>query len=421
MRIFLKPLWLISAFLLLLLGACGGGGGGGGTTATSTSSGSSGSSGSSTATPINYIPVSVDVNANRFNVPYVSVTICSPNNPGTCQTIDHILVDTGSSGLRIMSSTLNTSLNLPVQTSSGGNPIAECLHFASGYTWGSVRSANLQLGSESVTQLAIQVISDPAISTIPSTCSSIGTGVSTPAALGANGILGVGLFKTDCGNSCSSIAKNQVYYSCVSAVCSSMAQPLANQIQNPVSLFSQDYNGVILAINALSNPNTGQVSTTGTLIFGIDTQSNNASTNGTTLITNSGTGYISTLYNGQAYPSSFLDSGSNGLYFDDSSITQCATTGSTAMPGFYCPSSLLQLNAINTSANTTTASISFAIGNAASLFYGNPNFAVQPTIGGTGLGSGVFDWGLPFFYGKKVYTAIEGNTTTKGTGPYFGW
>jgi hypothetical protein len=30
-----------------------------------------------------------------------------------------------------------------------------------------------------------------------------------------------------------------------------------------------------------------------------------------------------------------------------------------------------------------------------------------------------FDWGLPFFYGRTVYTAIENQSTPAGVGPYF--
>jgi hypothetical protein len=32
-----------------------------------------------------------------------------------------------------------------------------------------------------------------------------------------------------------------------------------------------------------------------------------------------------------------------------------------------------------------------------------------------------FDWGLPFFYGRNVYTAIEGATAPGGTPPYWAY
>lgn len=32
---------------------------------------------------------------------------------------------------------------------------------------------------------------------------------------------------------------------------------------------------------------------------------------------------------------------------------------------------------------------------------------------------GSFDWGLPFFYGRNVFTAIEGKSTPQGSGPYW--
>jgi len=37
------------------------------------------------------------------------------------------------------------------------------------------------------------------------------------------------------------------------------------------------------------------------------------------------------------------------------------------------------------------------------------------------LGIGVFDWGLPFFYGRNVYAAIEQQSTPGGVGPYFAY
>ena len=32
--------------------------------------------------------------------------------------------------------------------------------------------------------------------------------------------------------------------------------------------------------------------------------------------------------------------------------------------------------------------------------------------------AGTFDYGLPFFYGKRVAVAVQGAMTTVGTGPY---
>jgi hypothetical protein len=31
----------------------------------------------------------------------------------------------------------------------------------------------------------------------------------------------------------------------------------------------------------------------------------------------------------------------------------------------------------------------------------------------------VFDWGLPFFFGRKVFTAIDSRATPAGIGPYY--
>jgi hypothetical protein len=47
------------------------------------------------------------------------------------------------------------------------------------------------------------------------------------------------------------------------------------------------------------------------------------------------------------------------------------------------------------------------------------NAAVFPTLGGPL--SGMFDFGLPFFYGKNVYVAIDGRATPGGNGPYWAY
>src|ERR1700733_4194275 len=73
---------------------------------------------------------SIVVNAgpanNYFNGAFTSVTICVPGQ-SSCQTIGGVLVDTGSTGLRLLASSM--TLALPQQTDTSGAPIAECFSF----------------------------------------------------------------------------------------------------------------------------------------------------------------------------------------------------------------------------------------------------------------------------------------------------
>ena len=82
---------------------------------------------------------------------------------------------------------------------------------------------------------------------------------------------------------------------------------------------------------------------------------------------------------------------------------------------FYCPTTTVTLQATNVGVNGKTGSVTFGVANADAL----PDFAVLPQLGGPF--SGFVDWGLPFFYGRRVFTAIEGQTTPGGTGPYFAY
>ena len=64
--------------------------------------------------------------------------------------------------------------------------------------------------------------------------------------------------------------------------------------------------------------------------------------------------------------------------------------------------------------------VTFSVDNALSLF-SDPERAVLPTLAGNlddplGL---EFDWGLPFFYGRRVFFGIEGESSPVGIGPYY--
>jgi len=396
----------IALLIGITTGSCGGGSPPGTSTTTTTTT--------TTVTPTsNVVAVTVDggPSSNAVNTLYTTVTVCMPGSTTECQTIDNIQVDTGSFGLRVLASVL--TLSLPVEQLSGGNALVECTQFVDGYSWGPVSTADIQVSGESASSLPVQVIGSSNFATVPSTCSSTGPAEDTVAQFGANGILGIGVFAQDCGPGCVGSGSPGYYYSCSQTACSPTAASLASQVQNPVPLFATDNNGTILMLPNV--PADGAATLAGSLIFGIDTESNNAS--GTqTVLTLDESGFFTTSYNGTALSTSFVDSGTNGIFFNDSSITACS---SSDFSGFYCPANTLNLSATLTGVNNVSATVDFSVANAETLATDNPTFTALPSLGGTYTSSTTtFDWGLPFYYGRRVATAIQGYTTSVATGPY---
>jgi len=427
-------------------------------TATSVQNTSVAGTASITVNPVtatgNVAPIIVDSgpDGQEVNIGYTTVKLCVPGTQ-TCQTIDHIQVDTGSEGLRLVSSVVN-QITLPLQ-----NSLYECLVFADGYVWGPIATADVTVGGETASSVPVH-LTIPAGSSppVPGTCSSQTSGGNeggTPSDLGANGILGVGPFQTDCGQycvvdgaGCGSSSQPCVYYSCPGGQsCSGTDVSENQQVPNPVVLFTAtgDNNGVLIQMPSLADSNNAGTNIQGSLIFGINTQSNNNlslaantypipdSTN------NSGTivaGDIITAFNGQTYPQSFIDSGSNGLFFLDASllgIPVCSAGGSG--PNWYCPNSpftptLTNQGQTNNGPTGSPVPVSVTIGNADSLFatnntaystLGGPIASPCSTSGGTNPVC-AFDFGLPFFYGRNVFTAID-QAPVQGapTGPFFAY
>ncbi len=404
-------------------------------------------------TAVNVAPLTVNagpVTSNpQSNVAFTTVQVCTPGT-STCVTIDNVAVDTGSSGLRIPYSLLST-LNLPAITLNSITP-------ASGGT---------SNGSELASSVPIHVMGDTSIPTgasIPTTCSQVtplggsstitGTEEDDVAHLGANGLIGVGNYIYDCDvvgnpaagtNGCSSNSTppTGMYYTCTSSSCSPSLVPASQQVRNPVSLFT-DNNGVILKLQTV--PAGGQLSATGTMVFGIGTSANNGLGSATVLTIDSNTNDpawsgITTVYNGVSYPNStsafgsFFDSGSNGMYFLDTPTSGIPDCTGSILDYYYCPaSSPTSYSAINKSSNGSSgnsSTVNFSISAASGL---NGNYTAfsdlaGPNTPGTSLSTstkaadGFFDWGLPFFYGKSVYTAIWGVTPPSGVqaGPWWAY
>ena len=182
------------------------------------------------------------------NLPYVNVTVCRPGT-AVCATVDHVLVDTGSTGLRIFDDAI-AALALPPVSGASGNVVGECAQFVSGVLWGSVRTADVKIAGETAASISIQQVADATLTSIPGSCASAGANISTVAALGAKGILGIGLFKQDCGAACAALAIAGTYYECTATTCTSVAMPLAWQVANPVIAFGTNNNGVVLVMPA---------------------------------------------------------------------------------------------------------------------------------------------------------------------------
>jgi hypothetical protein len=307
-------------------------------------------------------------------------------------------------GLRIFANKLNSNLNL-TNENVNGSPTAECTLFGSGYDWGSIAMANVQMGSEVATNIPIQIINDPTIPGVPSNCSNQGAYNDLG---GANGIIGVNPLPYD----------NGTYYSCSGSSCSINSNINTNQqVVSPVYMFANDNNGVIVQLPNV--PSGGSSSLSGTLTFGIGTEQNNQLT-AQNVFTSNGTaqdGSFTTNYDNGSYDSIF-DTGSTELFFDTPANSP-ALAVCQSLSGFYCPTSTTAINTQISSLNGSNAiNYSYNIINVENYLNSYPNTEAIPNAAAEG-GDNFFIWGLPFFYGKKVFSAFTGANAGGATGPYF--
>ncbi len=397
---------------LALLGACVGGNG-------------APPAGGAVAPPtLNVLAVTVDAGpaaaTGQINHPYVTVHLCAAGSKTACADIDHVLLDTGSTGLRLVGSVLAAkALSLSFVTDAQGQTMAECAGFGGGQVWGPVALADVTLAGEVATKLPIQVMDDTGSGpALPASCGATRPLLSGVAAFGSNGVLGVGVLATDCGPACAGSAPPAVYYGCPSGgACSVASVALAAQVQNPVTLFPADNNGVIVNLPNLQNAN-GDPTVSGELVFGLATQADNAlPLTGLTVLGTDTDGKFTASFNGDpTVYKALIDSGAAWISLYDPSIAACQ---SGRFSGFYCPAVAPQpVYAINTGvgANGGSNTVNFAIA--------DPNSFAAGAYAFSGLaGGGVTDfvWGMPFFYGRKIYVGIDQRSAGSYTGPYFAY
>ena len=325
------------------------------------------------------------------NTPVVTLTICVPNT-STCEDVPNILVDIGSTGLRL-SHTLSIASKLPQESENG--PITECYGFVSGYNYGPVVTATVTLANQSVT-VPVQ-ISNSQLSA-PSTCTN--NSISAPFEPYFNGILGL-LFPQD---------DNGLYYE-GGAGPTTISTTL--MVQNPVFLLgSSENNGVLLSGFPTVSPTQGAPSVSGLLTFGV------GSTSGLTELETNSSATITASYNDNSSLTAFFDSGSNGFFIDNQTIPPCT---SASLSGFFCGTETGQSATLTGTNTSTSVNLSFSIENAQTLFAtGNQDFS---SLGGPTTSfspSNVFDAGFSaFLYGVTIGVGWDLSTVNSTDEGYF--
>jgi hypothetical protein len=371
---------------------------------------------------------------------FTNINVCQ-HGTTNCAPVDNVLVDTGSIGLRLVQGVLGSvTLSQIVQN---GNPLLECVQYGdTSYSWGPMQLADVKIAGEQAPNIPVQLLG-ATNNAVPQNCFTQGTPNSslpgnppgnedTLASLGANGILGIGDAIVDCGSSCTTNATGSGYYTCPNGTCSEVTVQTGFQAANPIAAFSSvDKNGFMISFPSV--PATGAITLSGTMNFGIGTQTDNALGNVTLFAMDQCGDFPTVIFNGVSYMDTncngagsglggFLDTGSNALYVLDASvlssfgISDCPS--SSNLSAFYCVTggtATLSGISLMGNGNVGSGTISLNIADAITLI--RTNNAVFNDLGGdsgNSVATDFFDFGAPFFFGRTIFIGIAGEPVPNG-------
>ncbi len=344
----------------------------------------------------------IDPGAASVDLPYVSVVVCDASDH--CVTVPYVQLDTGSTGLRLRAKALAGLELRPIRLSDGGQ-LDTCEDFLSGYAWGSVERATVELGREAPIAVPIEVYgSGGPAPAVPAYCASLGNNSGSLLGIGANGVLGVdgvqsfGAPYWDCqGNACTQLS----------------ALPKGDDVSNPVSyLGDYDNNGLILTLPSI--PASGAAMAQGTLTFGLDTRDDNLTTGFAAIPADSNVD-IGVTVQGQDYPYSTIDSGSNGYFGPLNLPYDSASLSFTPATPQVLP---MTLSSGQGALPSVAWSTSIDIGNGLALQNGG-SFALDD-VGAYSDTPGTFLLGLPYFFGRSIAYGMAGMPSGLGVGPIIG-
>jgi len=359
------------------------------------------------AMAINVVPLTVRTPHSGFNRMVVSVTVCDPGTDH-CATIDNVMVDTGSTGLRLEGSAVPSSLNLPAFTGANGKPLAECLRFVHDDAWGPLYRTDMRIGGLTAKNLPVQIIADD-VRPRPVGCP---TSTARPT---SNGTLGIGPHLLDCQGACGQDANRPGVFvkDGGSWLPFRGPIPIESRLPNPVSLFPKHGNGVVLDLPASPEGGTGEI--VGTLTFGVDTAANNRIL-GAQILRIDAKGLFTTRYGGVDFSESYIDSGTETYILADDGLTRCA-----GMTWAFCVSPSRTLEAAMIGTDGRKVQVLFTLGD----YRGALDRRVGAWDGFAEVAEGssrAFVWGAPFFLGRRVSLVFDGRATgdTKGVqGPFY--
>ncbi len=282
---------------------------------------------------------------------------------------------------------------MPSEKSTAGNPVGECYQYVNSFAFGSVKFVDFAIAGEKVANMPVQVIADTgSFAAVPAACSSGGgKPLLTVQDLGANGIIGVGTIATDCGGNarCRRVGGRRFIMTALSTGCAAIIAraakeaPRSSNCRTPSPPSPRDNNGTIVTLPTV--PQTGAASITGTVVFGIGTQSDNALKAATVLPTTLSTdplgpGVVTVTFNGTKLTQSFIDSGSTEYFFIDPTISVCTESSLSAL---YCPVNPVTVAPVLFGSNGAAIDASFTLFSPRNLTAGSTaasGFGVNPTL-----------------------------------------
>lgn len=326
-----------------------------------------------------------------INIPTVSLVVCLPGNASLCRRIDHILLDTGSSGLRIFRNVLPFD---PPPLSWEGRSVYECLPFGTANLWGQLGAIDVRLGREPfLRSLPVQIMGRNPVRSLqhilPPTCAQKVPDRPEETFAGFNGILGIAPQRYDFGFD----------YLCEKSHCSLWAPSVPFQVPNPVMLLPEDNNGVVLSFPRTPSNGNGPIS--GELRFGIWTQADNRIPSASTTYFLDGTGSLRALSGLSRIPVR-IDSGTNFSLMPSSywRFPSCPQPISS----FACPPEPTVFPLlIQGDSGPSMGLVALSVRDARVIL--EKNSSVLPGILYKGKDSPfpMIELGLPFFLGRTIY------------------